>query len=167
MTQHLRRAYDLPLSATALVEQLRDRTVVERRGAVDGLGTRVTAHETTPAGVRIVVATDLPVDWLPAVVRGRLTADPTVERTEAWAVEGDGAASPLTFVFAGMPVRGSGDARLVPLPTGSRLEVEVDITVDVPLVGGLVEAAVAPRIVAALDAEAAFYETLPRPEHAG
>ena len=167
MTQRIRRGYDLPLDPAALVERLRDRTLVERRSAVDGLGTRVAAHEPTAAGVRIVVATDLPVDWLPAIVRGRLTADPTVERTEEWAVEGDGAATPLTFVFAGMPVRGSGDARLVPLPTGSRLDVEVDITVDVPLVGALVEAAVAPRIVAALDAEAAFYGTLPLPASPG
>jgi len=45
--------------------------------------------------------------------------------------------------------------------------VEVDITVDIPLVGALVEAAVSPRIVAALDAEAAFYSTLRPPDLAG
>jgi hypothetical protein len=164
MPQHIRRDDELPLSPAALVERLRDPAVVEGRSAADGLGTRVVEHEATADGVRIVVATALPVDWLPAVVRGRLTQDPTVERTEEWTVGSDGATSPLHFDFPGMPVTGTGAARLTPTPGGAHLTVEVDVTVDVPLVGGLVEGAVAPRVGAALDAESAFYRTLGAPD---
>jgi hypothetical protein len=160
MTQRIVRAYDVPLTPAALVERLRSRDVVEQRGQGGGLTTALLVHEPTPDGVRIVVRTEIPVDWLPAVVRGRLGTDPAVERTEAWAVDGDGAQAPLFFAFAGMPVTGSGSATLRPAPAGGRLEVQVDVSVDVPLVGGLVESAVAPRIGAALDAEAAFYATL-------
>ncbi len=160
MTEHIRRGYDLPLGPAALVARLRSRPVVEQRCAADGLGTHVVAHEPASDGVRVVIATDLPVDWLPAVVRGRLTGTPTVERTEHWVESGESARTPLTFAFAGMPVTGTGTARLDPTATGSRLEVEVAITVDVPLVGGLVESAAAPRVVAALDAEGEFYRTL-------
>jgi hypothetical protein len=164
MTQRIRRDDDLPLSPEGLVDRLRDRAVVEARGAADGLGTRVVRHEPTADGVLVTVATALPVDWLPTVVRGRLTADPTVERTEEWTVGPGGAASPLRFDFSGMPVTGSGLARLTPTPGGSHLTVEVDVTVDVPVVGALVEGAVAPRVVAALDAEAAFYRSLGAPD---
>ena len=56
-----------------------------------------------------------------------------------------------------------GNAVLSPTDTGSRLDADLTIQVDVPLLGGTVERAVAPRIVTALDAEAAFYDTLPVP----
>lgn len=164
MTQRIRHEADLPLPPAALVDRLRDRAVVEARGAADGLGTRVVRHENTDDGVVVTVATALPVDWLPAVVRGRLTADPSVERTEQWTVGADGATSPLHFDFPGMPVTGTGTARLTPTAGGSHLVVEVDVTVDVPFVGGLVEGAVAPRVGAALNAESAFYQTLGRPD---
>lgn len=160
MTQRIRRDDDLPLRPEVLVDRLRDRAVVEARCAADGLSTHIVRHEPRADGVLVTVATTLPVDWVPTVVRGTLTADPTVERTEEWTVGPDGASSPLHFDFPGMPVTGTGAARLSPTPGGSHLTVGVDVTVDVPFVGGLVEGAVAPRVAAALDAEAAFYRTL-------
>ena len=74
-----------------------------------------------------------------------------------------GLRSPLVFEFAGLPVTCQGNAVLSPTDTGSRLDADLTIQVDVPLLGGTVERAVAPRIVTALDAEAAFYDTLPVP----
>ena len=43
------------------------------------------------------------------------------------------------------------------------MDADLTIQVDVPLFGGAVERGVAPRIVTALDAEAAFYDTLRTP----
>jgi hypothetical protein len=43
------------------------------------------------------------------------------------------------------------------------MDCDLTIQVDVPLFGGAVERGVAPRIVTALDAEAAFYGTLSTP----
>jgi hypothetical protein len=40
------------------------------------------------------------------------------------------------------------------------MDADLTIQVDVPLFGGAVERGVAPRIITALDAEAAFYDTL-------
>lgn len=164
MTQQIRRAYDLTLTPAQLVEALRSREVVERRCDVGGPGTRVLAHDVTPDGVRVVVATEIPGDWLPSVVRGTVTTPPQVERTEEWAVDGSddagSAHTPLSFAFSGMPVRGTGSGTLTATATGSRLEVSVAITVEVPFVGSLVESAVSPRITSALDAEAAFYAGL-------
>ncbi len=52
---------------------------------------------------------------------------------------------------------------LSPTDGGSRMDADLTMQVDVPLFGGAVERAVAPRIVTALDAEAAFYDTLTTP----
>jgi hypothetical protein len=79
---------------------------------------------------------------------------------EEWMRQGDRAQSPLTFAFSGLPVTCEGTARLSPSPPGSRMDVAITVKVDVPLLGAAVERAVSPRIVAALDAEAAFYQDL-------
>jgi hypothetical protein len=149
----------LPLEA-AVLAALSDEDAVRRRSEADGLGTRVVRHEVTGDAVRILVATDIPLDWLPSAVTSWLPASPTVERMEEWTREGDGARSPLTFEFSGLPVTCEGTARLAPAGTGSRMDADLALRVDVPLFGGAVERAVTPRIIAALDAEAAFYDTV-------
>lgn len=160
MTERIRRSYELRPSVDAVVAGLADGDTVRRRSAADGMGTRVLRHEVSDGAVRIVVATDVPVDWLPSAITSRLGATPTVERMEEWVRHGDGAESPLTFEFSGLPVTCTGDLELSPTGGGSRMDARLSITVDVPFLGGAVERAVAPRIVAALDAEGAFYDTL-------
>ncbi|HWI33782.1 MAG TPA: DUF2505 domain-containing protein [Lapillicoccus sp.] len=144
----------------AVLAGLADENGVRRRSEADGLGTRVVRHEVTGDAVRIVVTTDVPLDWLPSAVTSRLGAPLTVERMEEWTRDGADARSPLTFEFSGLPVACEGTARLAPVGSGSRMDADLTFRVDVPLFGGAVERAVTPRIVAALDAEAAFYNTL-------
>ena len=161
MAERLQRSYDLHCSADALLAALAQPDVVRRRSEADGLGTRVLKHEVSDDAVRIVVSTDIPLDWLPSAITSRLGDSPTVERMEEWMRYDTGLRSPLIFEFAGLPVTCRGNAVLSPTDTGSRLDADLTIQVDVPLFGGAVERAVAPRIVTALDAEAAFYDTLP------
>jgi hypothetical protein len=161
MAERLQRSYDLRCSADALLAALAQPDVVRRRSEADGLGTRVLKHEVSDDAVRIVVSTDIPLDWLPSAITSRLGDSPTVERMEEWMRYDTGLRSPLLFEFAGLPVTCQGNAVLSPTDTGSRLDADLTVQVDVPLFGGAVERAVAPRIVTALDAEAAFYDTLP------
>jgi hypothetical protein len=163
MAERLQRSYDLRCSAHTLLAALAQPDVVRRRSDADGLGTRVVRHEVSDDAVRIVVSTDIPLDWLPSAITSRLGGSPTVERMEEWRRYDTGLRSPLVFEFAGLPVTCQGNAVLSPTDTGSRLDADLTIQVDVPLFGGTVERAVAPRIVTALDAEAAFYDTLPLP----
>lgn len=163
MTELIRRSYDLRSSVDTVLAGLADGDAVRRRSGADGLGTRVLRHEVAGDAIRIVVATDIPLDWLPSAITSRLGASPTVERMEEWVRHGDGARSPLTFEFSGLPVTCEGTAQLLPAGTGSRMDADLTMRVDVPLLGGAVERAVAPRIVAALDGEAAFYDTLSAP----
>ena len=161
MAERLQRSYDLQCSAHTLLAALAQPDVVRRRSDADGLGTRVVRHEVSDDAVRIVVSTDIPLDWLPSAITSRLGGSATVERMEEWRRYDTGLRSPLVFEFAGLPVTCQGNAVLTPTGIGSRLDADLTIQVDVPLFGGAVERAVAPRIVTALDAEAAFYDTLP------
>ena len=103
MTERIQRSYELPCSPDELLAGLAQPDVVQRRSDADGLGTRIVKHEVSDDAVRIVVSTDVPLDWLPSAITSRLGGSPTVER------------------------------------------------------------GVAPRIITALDAEAAFYDTLRTP----
>lgn len=158
--ERIQRTYALPTSRDAFLSALASPDLVRRRSEAVGLGTQVVTHEAGPQSVRIVTTGEVPLDWLPGAVTARLSGTPTVERREEWVRDGDGARSPLTFVFSGMPVTCDGDARLTPAEgdaDGCRLDVELTLRIDVPLVGGLVERAVAPQVGRAFDAEAAFY----------
>jgi hypothetical protein len=160
MTETIHRSYDVPISPAALVAALSSPSFVDRRSQADSLGTRVIHHEADADRIRITIATEVPLEWLPGVVASRLGTAPTVARTEEWTLDGDSAHTPLIFDFSGMPVSCSGGASLTPEGDASRLEVDLRLQIDVPLFGGLVERALSPRIVAALDGEAEFYRTL-------
>lgn len=160
MTERIRRSYDLRASVAAVLDGLADEGVVRRRSEADGLGTRVLRHEVSDDVVTAVVATDIPLDWLPPAVTSWLGASPTVQRMEEWTRDGEGARSPLTFEFSGLPVTCEGTARLAPAGSGSRMDADLTLQVNVPLFSGAVERAVTPRMIAALDGEAAFYDSL-------
>lgn len=151
----------MPQSVEGYLRLLASPDIVRARGDADGMGTRLVAHEATGTVIRIVSATDIPLDWLPDAIRSRVADLPVVERTETWSRDGDGAHTPLVFAFSGLPVEAHGSARVTPEGTRSRLDVDVTIRVDVPLLGSLVERAVAPRLGAALDAEAEFIASQP------
>jgi hypothetical protein len=160
VTERIQRSYELSSSPDDLLAALARRDVVQGRADADGLGTRVVTHEPSEDALRIVVSTDIPLDWLPSAITSRLGSSPTVQRMEEWTRHDGGLRTPLVFEFAGLPVTCRGDAVVSPTDRGSRMEADLTMRVDVPLFGGAVERAVAPRIVAALDAEAAYYETL-------
>ncbi len=159
--ERIQRTYAIPTTRDAFLAALASAEFVRRRSEAVGLGTKVVTHDVGPESVRIVTAGEVPLDWLPGAITSRLSQAPTVERHEEWVRHGDGARSPLTFAFAGLPVTCAGEARLSPVGSGSgdgcRLDIELAVRVDVPLVGGLVERAVGPQVGRALDAEAAFY----------
>jgi hypothetical protein len=160
VTERIRRSYDVPMSPGAFFAALSSRAVVERRSDADGVGTRVVQHEADADRIRITIATEVPLEWLPGAVAARMGTAPTVTRTEEWTLGGDSAHTPLSFDFSGMPVSCSGDADLAPQGDTSRLDVDLLLRIEVPIFGALVERALSPRIVAALGAEAQFYRTL-------
>lgn len=163
--ERIQRTYVIPTTRDGFLAALASPELVRRRSEAVGLGTQVVTHQAGPQSVRIVTAGEVPLDWLPSGVTSRLSGTPTVERHEEWVRDDDGARSPLTFAFSGLPVTCAGEARLTPdgrgAGDGCRLDVDLTLRVDVPLVGGLVERAVAPQVGRAFDQEAAFYRDAP------
>lgn len=102
----------------------------------------------------------LPVDWLPGAVRGMLRAAPTLHRHERWTVNAvDGARADITIdidlerVAASVAGRGSLTTRP---PDGSLVDVHLELSVPVPLIGGVIEGLVAGRVEALVRREQAL-----------
>jgi len=95
----------------------------------------------------------LPVDWLPGAVRGMLRAAPTLHRHERWTVNAvDGARADITIDIDLERVAASVAGR------GSLVDVHLELSVPVPLIGGVIEGLVAGRVEALLRREQALLE---------
>jgi len=110
--------------------------------------------------VEVRTRSTLPVDWLPGAVRGMLRAAPTLHRHERWTVNAvDGARADITIdidlerVAASVAGRGSLTTRP---PDGSLVDVHLELSVPVPLIGGVIEGLVAGRVEALLRREQAL-----------
>lgn len=165
MSETIHRCYPLALTPDALLTALASPDVVRRRSEASSLDTTVVTHEAPspgkPGELVIVTSSDVPLTWFPPVVTSRITETPRILREERWTGDGDdGVRSPLTFDFSGMPVTCDGLAVAREDGAGSVLDVSLTMRVDVPFFGGVVERALVPQIVRALDTEAAFYATL-------
>lgn len=99
-------------------------------------------------GLRMAVAATMPSSWL-----GGMAGTPRLIRTENWRAEGDGYAGDVDLLVEGLPVTCGGTTRLEPDGAGSALSMDLDLSVDVPMLGPMVEAKVADRIRAAMGAE--------------
>src|SRR4051794_2533850 len=97
VAERIHRTYELSCSPDELRSALARRDVAQARADADGLGTRIVTHEVSDEAVRIVVSTDIPLDWLPSAITSRLGANPTVERMEEWTRHEGGLRTPLVF----------------------------------------------------------------------
>lgn len=163
MAEFIDQSYLLPSTPAALLEALRDPEVVARRAA----GSHVLSHSVGDGDsdphptVEIEARTDIPLSWLPPLIQSRLPEPASVTRTERWQQADEShLTAEQSFRFTGVPARCTGRSEVHAEGSGSRLTVQLSLTVDLPLVSGLVERAVAPQIVRSLDEEAAFYAGL-------
>lgn len=148
--------FTLPVVPDVVFDRLRDRTFVERRTRANpALRGRLVEHADDGRSIRIRTEATVPLDWLPSRVTGAVSSAPTVDREETWE-RGSGSGS-MRFTIDGVPAKASGSMRLDPSTAGSTLSYRIELAVDLPLVGGLVERAVATQIRRSLQAEAAVY----------
>lgn len=149
--------FPLRRSSREVLDLLADRGFIERRTAANAsMAGEVLSHERV--GDRLVITTraQVPTDWLPERVATRVASRPSVTRTETWSLQrGDGT---MEFRIDGVPASASGSMRLTDRGDGSLLAQLVDVGVDVPFVGRLVERAVGGQIARSLGAEARCYD---------
>lgn len=96
-------------------------------------------------------------EQLPALVTQFHPGDLTIVRGETWSAPADGRArAEVTGSVPGAPVSLTGHATLVPDGAGSRLDFEVSVQVNVPLVGGKIETFIGGRLTDLVAAEQRF-----------
>lgn len=159
MTTTVHEVSTLRVSPTELFARLSDARVIEERAGADpAMPSQVLGHAVEGDVITIRTGAALPLDWVPAAVRDRIAQDasPAVERTERWRRMADGLESTTEFTITGVggvDAQAEGRSRVTAEDQGSRLEEHVSITVRVPLLGGVIEKALAPRIAVTMKRE--------------
>ena len=156
MATTVQERFPLAASVDAVLSRLADPAFVDQRTAANpGLSGVLVDHSDDGQTIVIRTRAAVPMDWLPSAVTARVTTLPTVDREEVWD-RGSGSGS-MRFGISGVPAKAGGSMRLDAQGSGSVLTYRVDLQVDMPFVGGLVEKAVAAQIRRSLQAEAALY----------
>lgn len=140
---------------------LRDRDAILRRASqLPGFTVTVDEHAVSRDVVVIRTRTTIPMEWMPSAVASHLGASTglSATRVETWRLSDVSGDATLVFDIPGVFSSAAGSASLRPAGAGCVLAQSVDVTVQAPLVGQLIEQALAGRIAAALRAEAAFLD---------
>ena len=123
-----------------------------------GPGAVLLAHEAADERACYTVRHGLSGADLPPFVATFLAGDIVIERTETLLREKEGRYSgDVSVLIRGTPATAAGSMHLADLPAGgSEFHVRADVTVQVPLIGGKIEAIIAEQVAKLLDAETAF-----------
>ena len=152
MTSRLRVSRDYPHPVRAFAAALADPDFHRARlrvggGSVDG-GGEVVSHHAAGGRIEVTVRQPLPAGAVPAPIAALLAGAIVLSRTERWLLDGDRLLGAVEVTVPHAPVRAGGSMSVAPEGAGCRLVIEVDVTVDVPLAGLLVE----PGVVAGIRA---------------
>jgi hypothetical protein len=125
-----------------------------------GPGARLLEHEAAAERARYRVRHGLSGADLPPFVATFLAGDIVIERTETLRREEEGHYSgDVSVLIRGTPApaKAAGGMRLGDLPAGgSEFQVQAEVTVEVPILGGKIETLVAEQVEKLLAAETAF-----------
>lgn len=139
-----------------------DRSYLDARLArMGGKNASVVEHTSDADAARYVLHQGVGEEQLPGSVRTILPGDLVIERTETWQRAAAGRyRGAVTATVRGAPGQITGELSLVDLDDGGASEFGLDgaAKVDVPLLGGAIEAMVAEQITKLIDGEARFTE---------
>ncbi len=128
-----------------------------RLAKLGGRDAALLEHEADADSARFRVQHSLDPSDIPAAVRSFLPSDFIVIRLETWRRTSDGIYTGTAQVqVPGTPASATGQMGLRDVATGSELRVSTDVTVKVPLFGGMIEETVGEQILKLLDLETTF-----------
>jgi len=152
LTAELRYAAD-PATVFAM---LCDQAFQERKlGATGALEHEVTVEARGGDGAEIRSRRTMPTDQVPDLVRNLVGSTLTVVQVESWGPAGadGGRDGTVTVEVSGAPVRLTGSLRIRPDGAGTLETVDGDLKARVPIIGGRIERAAEPAIMAAIEVE--------------
>ena len=179
MTERVERRFEVGCRPRQVFDAAADPDMVVRRSSLTGRsrlvehvvqippGMRDTPtgseqlHGSYPAHVFLQVATDIPLDWVPSALRSGLGAHPKVVRREEWELLAeDRLVGTSTFHVTDAAARGTGRTELTWTDAGGLIVAHLEVRVSLPLVGRVVERAIAPQLERGLEQEVGFYDAL-------
>lgn len=140
----------------AVFAMLSDPGFQERRCVATGaLEHDVSVEEFDDGGVTVTAHRVMPTDQVPDFVRTFVGPTLVVSEIQDWtaAAEDGTREGTLVLEIQGAPVRMTGSLRLVADGKGTVEVIDTDLKASVPLVGGKIERAVEPAILAAIRVE--------------
>ncbi len=146
MTTRLRASRDYPHDVAAFAVALADPEFHRARLDAGG-GGAVERHRATgtPADgtVEVVVRQPVPTGQVPPAIGRLLTGGLVLRRTERWRLRPERCDGQVEVAVPLAPVRAAGTMSVAATGvTGCRLEVDVAVTVTIPLAGALIEGSV-------------------------
>jgi hypothetical protein len=113
--------------------------------------------DVTEAGIatRVTTMREMPTDQFPDFVKSMVGARLKINEVDEWGAPGaDGRRQgTITVTVSGAPLKFTGTLMLEPTADGSRAVIAGELKANIPLVGGRIEQAAAPAIIAAVRAE--------------
>ncbi|MBO0850051.1 MAG: DUF2505 domain-containing protein [Pseudonocardia sp.] len=162
MPRPIRFRFRYAAPADRVYGTLVDRSFLDARLAhMGGKDASVVEITSDADGARYVLHQGVGAEQLPGSVRTILPGDLVIERTETWRQTTAGRyQGTVTATVRGAPGQINGELSLVDLDEGGSSEFGLDgaAKVDVPLLGGAIEAMVAEQITKLIDGEARFTE---------
>lgn len=130
-----------------------------RLAAMGGPGAALLEHRADADGARFRVRHGLNTDDLPPAVRSFVPGNIEIDRVETWTRSADGSYDAHADVdVTATPASATATMRLADeaVPASSRLDIQTDVTVKVPFLGGRIEQSVGGQINQLLALETAF-----------
>lgn len=129
----------------------------ERLAAVGGTEATLVSHEKSDGGIRYTLRQGIAAEKLPGLIRKVHSGDLIVQREQAWKQRDDGTVRGTgKAAVSGVPGAISVDTVLSPAGHGTRLAVDGQVKVSIPLIGGKLEQLIAEQVVKLLRYEDDF-----------
>ena len=128
-----------------------------RLAEIGGPGAALLEHSADTDTARYRLRHGIDPEKLPSLIRTVLPREVVIERTETWRRQGVGDyTGDIRVTIPGTPGSATGAMRLRDTDGGSELHIRIEVTVNVPLLGGKVESMVSGHIKDLLASESAF-----------
>lgn len=109
--------------------------------------------------IEVDLTRKFPIDSskIPAIARKFISAEQTMRHETRWQrISSELVKAELKITPVGRPIKITAAGKITPTSTGSRLVLELDVTCDVPLVGGEIAKFFAKQVEQAMPADHAF-----------
>jgi hypothetical protein len=144
-----------PHSAETVFGAMVDETYLrDRLAAVGGNDAELVSFSSGNGKTSYQLKQGVPAEHLPSLAKSLLGGDLVIQRVESWTLAG--LTGTVEVTIGGVPGRLDGTFSLAPSGGGSKLTLNGQVKVSIPLMGGKLEAMIAEQVAELLDKESEF-----------